>query len=266
LSSSSFALRKAGVGVVAVMMMIAAADYTPTTHGFAIAFVRQGARTSFGRLCLPRVQPVRSLLCLAAKDMGSDDIARSSNYNAFDGESEEDLDGDFLDIPTRIPSSAALQWELGNDFEQFLNQCTVQTFMFLLKTLRDPQTILYIEAFTQPSVWQFREPNLDEAQRLPSGGSGNSILLSYHGLTAMNTTAFPSWTSYFVKLLERPVECYIIESWLDHIADYEMEVNPPSLCSRMIKRPRTDHSGIYQRSNDDCQPRAGDPVVLPQRK
>lgn len=144
-------------------------------------------------------------------------------------EEEEEEDDDIMFIPTKIPTKESPYWELGNDFDQFLNQCTIQTFMFLLKTCRDPQTLLWVERFTQPQITADHPVG-----SLPTGGSGNSRLLTYHGLGAMNTTLFPSWDGYFRVLLEQPQELYTIEAWEAHQPDYEMDINPASLCTRMI--------------------------------
>ena len=121
-------------------------------------------------------------------------------------------------------------WILPNSFEMFLNQCCIQSFLFLLKSLRDPQTVLWIEEFTQPNVRSLVPPNTST----PGRGSDHSKLLTYHGLAAMNTTLFPTWSSYFSKLLEQPKEIYSIESDLAHVPSYELEINPASLCSRLI--------------------------------
>lgn len=170
---------------------------------------------------------------------GDDTIPPGSSNEpvaASDG-SEDDFDDeedDFLVIPTKIPTKESLSWEIGNSFDQFLNQCTIQSFMFLLKTCRDPQTVIWIEKFTQPTIDTSRSTAMPTNATLPTGGSGKSKLLGYHGLAAMNTTAFPTWDSYFRLLLEQPQEFYIVESTQAHVPSYEMEVNPASLCSRMI--------------------------------
>jgi hypothetical protein len=59
-------------------------------------------------------------------------------------------------------------------------------------------------------------------------------LLTYHGLGALNTTLFPTWESYFEKLLQEPGVTYSIESSRPYVPDYELEINPASLCSRVI--------------------------------
>lgn len=145
-------------------------------------------------------------------------------------QAEDDVEGDFLYIATKFPTADSPRWEMGNDFDQFLNQRTAQTFLFLLESCRDPHTVVYIENLSQPIL--SAESQLPEG--LPMGGKGSSKFLNYHGLAAMNTTAFPTWESYYRTLLEQPMEQYLIESDLAHIPSYEMEVNPASLCTRMI--------------------------------
>ena len=125
-------------------------------------------------------------------------------------------------------ASADAEWKLPNEFETLLNQCSIQSFMFLLKSLRDPQTILYVERFSEPSIQ--RPTTIAES----SGASSDSRLLAYHGLGAINTTIFPTWQSYFEKLLDQPVEVHMIESQTAWAPDYELEINPPRLCSRIL--------------------------------
>jgi len=134
------------------------------------------------------------------------------------------------------------QWELPNDFRTFLNQCSIQSFMFLLRQLRDMQTVLWMESFTQPSI--VRSPSDDEA--LMSDGSFNTgaiveepskpqaKLLQYHGLSAINTTLFPTWESYFKTMLLQEKESWTITSTQAYIPSYDWEVNPASLCARLI--------------------------------
>lgn len=155
--------------------------------------------------------------------MGKED--QKNDENEQDEDEEE-----FVYIATKVPTAESPSWEMGNDFDQFLNQRTAQTFLFLLESCRDPHTVTYIEKLSQPIL--SAAPQIPEG--LPMGGKGSSKFLNYHGLAAMNTTAFSTWESYYQTLLEQPVEQYVIESDLAHIPSYEMEVNPPSLCTRMI--------------------------------
>jgi hypothetical protein len=158
-----------------------------------------------------------------------------NNVAATNSEDDDDdeLDVDVVVISTKIPTKDSPSWAIGNSFDDFLNQCTIQSFMFLLKTCRDPQTVLWIERFTRPIIGA-PPPAPSGKANLPMGGSSNSKLLSYHGLAAMNTTAFPSWELYFSQLMEQPKEFYLIESNQAHVPSYEMDINPASLCARMI--------------------------------
>ena len=146
------------------------------------------------------------------------------------------------DSSSKRPLHQDGSWKLRNDFYTFLNQCSVQSFAFLLKSMRDEQTLLWIENFTDPSVDDscsnpFIESSgdWDNDVTYPMGDMDqNSLLLRYHGLNAMNMTLFPSWDSYFIKLMENPIETYTVESTLPRVPDYEMEINPPRLCNRLI--------------------------------
>ncbi|GAX11002.1 hypothetical protein FisN_2Lh531 [Fistulifera solaris] len=115
----------------------------------------------------------------------------------------------------------------------FLNQCTIQSFLFLVKSLRDPQTVMWLEEFTQPDtrVTVIPEPSFPQEN---NPGSFCSKLLVYHGLAALNTTRFPTWDSYFVQLLEQPVQSYVVESDLPHVPNYHLDMEPARLCSRII--------------------------------
>jgi len=58
-------------------------------------------------------------------------------------------------------------------------------------------------------------------------------LLAYHGLSAINTTLFPTWNSYFEALLEEEDFTMVIPSANPDI-EFEIDVTPSSLCSRLI--------------------------------
>lgn len=156
--------------------------------------------------------------------------------------------------PTTVASSSSDEtsstpgtWELYNRFPQFLNQCSIQSFVFLLGSLRDPQTIRWVDNFTAPIFDSRKSTNkrltgTTEATigitsnrdvRNPDGRS-YSKLLTYHGLGIMNTTKFPTWESYFATLLEMPIEVFVVQSSSVHIPDYELEINPASVCTRII--------------------------------
>lgn len=136
-------------------------------------------------------------------------------------------------------------WKLTNDFPMFLNQVTIQSLIFLINSLRDRHTALWLEDFTQPVI---RSRTQDKASDRVLSNMAKAVedampetqverpirLLTYHGLGAMNTTLFPTWDSYFEKLLREDAVSYLVESARAHVPTYEMEINPASLCSRLI--------------------------------
>lgn len=142
-------------------------------------------------------------------------------------------------------------WATKNDFRTFLNQCTIQSFLFLVRQMRDVQTVAWLEGFTRPTILFRRSELASELENYQTGvfvepsqdddddsGDANQMLssklLRYHGLGAMNTTRFPTWESYFLELLKEPKEIWTIQSTKAHIPTYELEINPASLCGRMI--------------------------------
>jgi hypothetical protein len=140
-------------------------------------------------------------------------------------------------------------WVLRNDFQTFLNQCSIQSLVYLMNSLRDRQSALWLEDFTEPI---FRERRLEGARDSlyssmakaaksattspdeESSGNRDIKLLSYHGLGAMNTTKFPSWDSFYEQLLQEETVCYCIQSSSPYVPDYDLDINPASICSRII--------------------------------
>eukprot|EP00522_Entomoneis_paludosa_P001334 CAMPEP_0172473162 /NCGR_PEP_ID=MMETSP1065-20121228/68715_1 /TAXON_ID=265537 /ORGANISM="Amphiprora paludosa, Strain CCMP125" /LENGTH=694 /DNA_ID=CAMNT_0013231331 /DNA_START=154 /DNA_END=2238 /DNA_ORIENTATION=- len=130
------------------------------------------------------------------------------------------------------------QWALQNDFYSFLNQVSVQTFVFLLNSMRDPQTVLWMENFTDPAIAGLDQPDLDmmptDVDMPTAGASHDCKLLNYHGLNAINTTLFPTWDAYFEKLLEQPIQTYTVESEYAQVPDYDLDIHPTRLCTRLL--------------------------------
>jgi hypothetical protein len=150
--------------------------------------------------------------------------------DSFSESSDDDSDNTKRDPELSSVPLGSSPWVLPNGFDLFLTQCSIQSFLFLCKSLRDPQTVLWVEDFTQSSIRQKKR----HGYAAPSGGTGNSKLLNYHGLAALNTTLFPTWDSYFSKLLEQPMEIFIIESHSAYVPEYELEIKPASLCARIV--------------------------------
>lgn len=116
--------------------------------------------------------------------------------------------------------------------KQFLTQRSFQSFMFLLTDLRDPHTSDWIERF------------LDT----PS-------LLDYHGTGAFNMTKFENWDTYFIEMIQMPMERIIVQArrsqtrgrrlfnsgsrnnpylQQDHLVEIPIDINPSSLASRIM--------------------------------
>jgi hypothetical protein len=167
----------------------------------------------------------------------------SSNNNGNNGDiNDADNDG------------TTSYWRLPNDFSLFLTQRSIQSFMFLTSQLRDPETAFWVESFTQPNLvvsgnkkskFSLSDvmPDLNDigTTNWPSTNKEEKEeeirtchLLRYHGLAAMDTTRFPTWDNYFEKLLEEPKERWIIQGHQAHIPEYSWEIDPSSLCSRIL--------------------------------
>lgn len=138
-------------------------------------------------------------------------------------------------------------WQVPNDFPQFLNQCTIQSFIVVVRSLRDLQTIRWVDNFTSPIFYSGEKPanirltGTTEATTAITSNedvanpNGETLqILKYHGLGIMNTTLFPTWESYFSTLLEQPAESLLVTSYDGRSKDYEVEINPASLCTRII--------------------------------
>lgn len=137
--------------------------------------------------------------------------------------------------------------ELTNDFRQFLNQCSIQSFLIVTSSLRDVQTTRWVNNFTAPVFFDGSEKrnvrltgttkatNALTSSVVKNNPNGESLrILKYHGLGVMNTTLFPTWESYFSTLLEQPDETFLVTSYNGLSKDYEVDINTASLCTRII--------------------------------
>lgn len=148
--------------------------------------------------------------------------------------------------PQEFDQGGSGSWKLANDFGLFLNQVSLQSFCTVVSTLRDPQTIHWLDNFTQPVIPRSRRSQqltgttaatnaiTSDEQIANPDGKAYSKLLTYHGLGAINSTMFPTWDSYFSTLLEQPQETFIVQSSGIKVQDYELDINPASLCTRLI--------------------------------
>ena len=138
-------------------------------------------------------------------------------------------------------------WRLENDFDTFLTQRSLQSFLFLLQSLRDAHSARWLDDFAQPSI---PDDHDDDSLRssVHSASTGTSPhstappqrsvadckLLRYHGLGALNSTVFPVWESFFGQLLDQIPITYTIVSDVPYVPDYDLEIVPASLCARLL--------------------------------
>ncbi len=128
------------------------------------------------------------------------------------------------------------------DFRLFLTQRCLQSFMFLVLSMKDPHTIKWLDDFTQPIIQLDPVSELDrnlafgkDSSYVANDQKLNSKLCQYHGLNAFNTTKFPTWDSYFFQLLEQPPTTLKIASHNNpRVPEFDIDIEPSRLCARII--------------------------------
>eukprot|EP00531_Pseudo-nitzschia_arenysensis_P005077 CAMPEP_0116123338 /NCGR_PEP_ID=MMETSP0329-20121206/4695_1 /TAXON_ID=697910 /ORGANISM="Pseudo-nitzschia arenysensis, Strain B593" /LENGTH=267 /DNA_ID=CAMNT_0003617247 /DNA_START=277 /DNA_END=1077 /DNA_ORIENTATION=+ len=171
-------------------------------------------------------------------------------HNTYDNNDNNNYSGDNAN-----DESLGSYWRTPNNFSMFLTQRSIQSFMFLTSQLRDPETCYWVEDFTQPNLVAIKEDSssgggntdddeMKDADSMTSSSETNKDsseqdertchLLRYHGLAAMDTELFPTWENYFESMLEQPTDVWVIASDQPHIPDYTWEIDPNSLCSRIL--------------------------------
>jgi len=143
----------------------------------------------------------------------------TANYAFSDGGDREEYENALLNNKKRTC------------IQHFLSQRSFQSFMTLLREVRDPHSSDWIERFLEA----------------PS-------LLEYHGTGAFNMTRFDTWDSYFLEMAKNPNERLIIQSRRnsasamrggsknnpflkddrDHHVETILDINPSSLVTRII--------------------------------
>ncbi|KAL3931433.1 MAG: hypothetical protein SGBAC_011312 [Bacillariaceae sp.] len=137
-------------------------------------------------------------------------------------------------------ADGATTTSIEDDFATFMNQCSIQSFLFLMVSLRDVDTAIWLEQhFTKPVLGESSKDTVHESMkasfdRVTQDGSKDEEikLLSYHGLSAINRTLFPYWNSYFDALLEEQDVTMVFSA--NFGVEYEVNITPSSLCSRLI--------------------------------
>jgi len=130
------------------------------------------------------------------------------------------------------------------DLRLFVTQRCIQSFMYLLSSTRDLHTVSWLDGFVQPitinNYWDEDDdykPGAEDTFRENDKRIG-SKLLNYHGLSALNTTIFPEWDSFFTSLLEQPDTVLKIatpkEAGHRSYSEFDIDVEPARLCARIL--------------------------------
>jgi len=135
--------------------------------------------------------------------------------------------------------------EAAQDLRLFVTQRCIQSFMYLLATCtHDLHTVGWLNDFIQPitinNYWDEDEdlkPGSEDSFRENDKRLG-SKLLNYHGLSALNTTLFPTWDSFFTILLEQPDAVIMIKTPADVgrrvYSEIDIDIEPARLCTRIL--------------------------------
>jgi len=152
--------------------------------------------------------------------------------------------------------------------------------------MRDPHLIKWLDSFTKPTTGPFGEGdkgyhdanglqmtnNNDDDDDGPSPSESfksssssvsvendkrlSSRLLTYHGIAGLNSTLFPTWDTYFKKLLEEPSTSFVVESNNRLVREFTVDIEPGRLCSRILS-VREQIAGEWVRDLDVVIDRGG---------
>ena len=130
------------------------------------------------------------------------------------------------------------------DVRLFLTQRCIQSFMFLLAATRDLHTVWWLDDFVQPiTINNYWDDDVDLKPGAADTFRENdkrigSKLLNYHGLSALNTTIFPMWDSFFTSLLDQPDTVLKVSTPKDVgtrvYSEFDIDIEPARLCARIL--------------------------------
>ena len=106
---------------------------------------------------------------------------------------------------------------------------SISLYGMMISKLNSMFVLLYIPQDYKPGA---EDAFLANDKRL------GSKLLNYHGLSALNTTIFPEWDSFFINLLEQPDTVLLIKTpvSLGHreYSEFDIDIEPARLCARIL--------------------------------
>ena len=130
------------------------------------------------------------------------------------------------------------------DVRLFLTQRCIQSFMFLLAATRDLHTVWWLDDFVQPiTINNYWDDDVDLKPGAADTFRENdkrigSKLLNYHGLSALNTTIFPLWDTFFTSLLDQPDTVLKVSTPKDVgtrvYSEFDIDIKPARLCARIL--------------------------------
>jgi len=113
------------------------------------------------------------------------------------------------------------------DFRNFLTQRSLQSFIYLLNSCRDPHTVRWLEEFGD---WK----NIEH----------------FHGTGALNLTRFPTWDVMLLDMMKMPEDVVVVKTSKrgpgfggrrtknpfleEEFVEFRIDVDPPSLVNRII--------------------------------
>ena len=154
---------------------------------------------------------------------GSGDI--DGGFGGNNNKDDNDGNGDSIDDERY---KAALEHnKRRTDIRLLLTQRALQSFINLLITCRDPHTVRWLE-----NKYSF------------------SNLEKYHGTGALNLTAYGSWDTILLDMLQQPADVVVVSArrrgrghggWSkdnpyleDRFVEFEIDIDPPSLVTRLL--------------------------------
>jgi len=182
----------------------------------------------------------RELRCVSPSTISNHEPLQHFRFAMTSDSSISDDDNDNKSTEDDGMLSASTQ-----DLRSFVTQRCIQSFMFLLASTRDLHTVSWLDNFTQPITINMYDWDIDEEAKPGAEDTFRendkrlgSKLLNYHGLSALNTTMFPTWDSFFTQLLEQPDTVLMISTPKDVgrrlYSEIDIDIEPARLCTRIL--------------------------------
>ncbi|CAB9511194.1 expressed unknown protein [Seminavis robusta] len=133
------------------------------------------------------------------------------------------------DVP---PIGSSPHWETPNDFNQFLTQCSIQSFMFLLNSLSDVHTMQWLQDFTDPVLMETpKGKKIDKNAKVSLAEAAQAALADIEMELGSVAGPFPS-----LALVEETVVVNEEPKVVEQVEDTKKKVFQPSIaCLKMLE-------------------------------